>query len=394
MRKYLLGLAVCSGLLQAEGRVFITVDQDAVETTRFMSIRGGGIRMLQKADGIAVLEVPESSLDELSHMMHDRHRRCGGYRVHDSEEAARQSLEDAYHYKRLTRQLNPPFVIDQPDLAKAADSRIQTARVRQVIEDMSSMHNRYYKSETGIKASEWVHDLWQGIIKDVPGASVRYVSHKGYPQKSVVVTFAGSDIQDEVVVIGGHLDSIAGFGSSHVHAPGADDNASGIASMTEAMRAIVEIGYKPRRTLEFMAYAAEEVGLRGSGDLAKTYKKEGRKVVGVMQLDMTNYPGSEKDIYIFDDYTNPMLNRFVTDLIETYLTDLSWDYSRCGYACSDHASWTAQGFAATYPSESKMSEDSPFVHTERDTLQNGDASAAHAAKFARLGAVFAVEAAR
>ena len=67
------------------------------------------------------------------------------------------------------------------------------------------------------------------------------------------------------MVLGGHLDSISNAGSGEtMRAPGADDDASGIASMTEALRAMIASGYKPRRTIKMMGYAAEEVGLRGS----------------------------------------------------------------------------------------------------------------------------------
>jgi len=74
---------------------------------------------------------------------------------------------------------------------------------------------------------------------------------------NVVGEIAGSDLRDEVVMIGAHLDSW--------HAsPNASDNASGVAVMMEAMRILKATGAKPRRTIRIALWAGEEQGLFGS----------------------------------------------------------------------------------------------------------------------------------
>src|SRR5204863_2474512 len=118
--------------------------------------------------------------------------------------------------------------------------------------------------------------------------------------------------RDEVVVLGGHLDSInARGGNRTARAPGADDDASGIATLTETLRVLLASNYRPERTIEFMAYAAEEVGLRGSQDIARAYQRDGVRVVGALQLDMTNFQGSDRDIWLMKDFTNAAQNDFV-----------------------------------------------------------------------------------
>lgn len=174
-------------------------------------------------------------------------------------------------------------------------------------------------------------------------------------------------------------------------APGADDDASGIAGLTEVLRVIAASGYTPRRTIKLIAYAAEEVGLRGSQEIASEYKKTGVNVVGVIQLDMTNFKGSENDLYLFTDYTDEPQNRFLANLVKTYLPTLTVGYDKCGYACSDHAAWHAQGYAASMPFESEIRKDNPHIHTARDTLANSGGHALHALKFAWLAAAYAVE---
>ena len=80
---------------------------------------------------------------------------------------------------------------------------------------------------------------------------------EGRTVHNVVAEIPGSDKADEVVMLGGHLDSW--------HAgTGATDNAIGCAVMMEAARIIVATGLKPRRTIRVALWAGEEQGLFGS----------------------------------------------------------------------------------------------------------------------------------
>ena len=68
---------------------------------------------------------------------------------------------------------------------------------------------------------------------------------------------------------------------------------------------------------------------------------------------------------------------FVAKLITTYLPGITIGYDSCGYACSDHASWTAQGYYASMPFETAMGQDNPYIHTANDTYANSGSQAAH-----------------
>jgi leucyl aminopeptidase len=108
---------------------------------------------------------------------------------------------------------------------------------------------------------------------------------------------------------------------------------------------------------------------------------------------MTNYQGSDRDIWLIDDFTNPAQNRFVAALIEQYTT-ATWGVDRCGYACSDHASWFRAGVPASMPHETRSRDRNNNIHTARDTLEVSGNNADHAAKFARLGTAYAIELAK
>ena len=144
-----------------------------------------------------------------------------------------------------------------------------------------------------------------------------------------------------------------------------------------------------------MAYAAEEVGLRGSGAIAGEYAGAGRNVVGVLQLDMTGFRGSEKDMYFVTDFVNPYATEFLQALIEEYNSNgkhaISHGEITCGYACSDHASWTRNGYPAGFPFEALFTEYNRKIHTPEDLTSNLDSTGEHQARFAKLAVEFAVE---
>jgi carboxypeptidase Q len=74
---------------------------------------------------------------------------------------------------------------------------------------------------------------------------------------NTVAEIPGGDLRDEVVMLGGHLDSWHG-------GTGATDNAAGVAVAMEAARIIQALGLKPRRTIRVALWGGEEQGLLGS----------------------------------------------------------------------------------------------------------------------------------
>jgi hypothetical protein len=74
---------------------------------------------------------------------------------------------------------------------------------------------------------------------------------------NTVAEIPGTDLKDEVVMLGGHLDSWHG-------ATGATDNAAGVAVAMEAVRIIKALGLQPRRTIRIALWSGEEQGLLGS----------------------------------------------------------------------------------------------------------------------------------
>lgn len=372
-------LAACSSSSPpAPSQVYITIDTDALPTVA--QVEHHAVDAVDRAGEVAVVAIDPADVDALSEAMHEQHQRCGGFMVHDSLDDARAALREPAD-KRID------YTIDRGELVGAVLPKLDQSKILATIGELSAMRNRYYRSQTGAAASLWLRDRWLSFT-DRKDVTAELVDH-GYPQKSVVLTIPGTTRASEVIVLGGHLDSIA-VGGTESNAPGADDDASGIATLTEVVRVLLQSDYHPARTIKVMAYAAEEIGLRGSLSIARDYKKKNVDVVGALQLDMTNYQGSEKDIYLMQDFTSAAQNGFLAKLIDTYV-GASWDLDACGYACSDHAAWHRIGVPASMPFEARMRDANRKIHTANDTLELSNNNASHALKFAKLATAYAVE---
>jgi carboxypeptidase Q len=81
---------------------------------------------------------------------------------------------------------------------------------------------------------------------------------------NTIAEIPGSDLKDEIVMLGGHLDSWQA-------GTGATDNGAGCAVMMEAMRIIQTLGLKPRRTIRIALWTGEEEGLLGSRAYVKQH---------------------------------------------------------------------------------------------------------------------------
>lgn len=372
--------------------VWITIGNDGLEALKHdqFEFNEKALQRSRSVNDVTMVKVNENQLSTISEFMHHEFNRCGGFIAHNSESAALKYLNMQSAASTVAAKA-ADYTIDNPDEVATLQNQISEARIKSTIQTLSSYVNRYYTTQAGLESAQWIKGTWENLASGYSNASVEYFNHS-WKQPSVIMTVTGQKQPDEIIVLGAHLDSTVGGGvGENTSAPGADDDASGIATLTEVIRAITSTGYKPDKTVVFMGYAAEEVGLRGSNAIASSYKNQGKNVIGVFQLDMTNYKGSSSDIYIIDDYTNAAQNQFLENLVNTYQTNLTVGHSRCGYGCSDHAAWHNNGFVASFPFEATFSGSNPSIHTANDTLARSNNDATHAVKFAKLAAAYVAE---
>lgn len=275
------------------------------------------------------------------------------------------------------------------EIEKAA-GEVSETELKKWLDWFSAFPTRFNKSG---KANVHVDELYNKLTKLVQDApykvTVTKISHNTTPQKSLRVRIEGKSRPDEIVVLGGHYDSINMYGGANGRAPGVDDNASGSANLLEALRIVLQRA-QPERSIEFFWYAGEESGLLGSAEIAEDYKNKKKNVIAVMQLDMTLNPGDgELVIGNFTDFTSAWLRDYFKDVNDLYLKAKLVE-DKCGYGCSDHASWYRQGYSTFLPFEATFDTINPNIHTPNDVF-NSTSSLKHTAAFAKLAVIFALD---
>jgi bacterial leucyl aminopeptidase len=416
----LLALAVSLPAYAAEESGWITIERGVAQRALVgfaaagnpgaLTIMEGGsssaLSQTARDKDVVVARLAVSGVDELAEILHRERHQCGGFMWHSSREEADQAAARANAPGPVAMPALS-YTIDNRNVANTLISQVQEVNVRNTIIMLGSFFTRYHNCPQGVQSANAIRDLWQGYATAANRADVTVelfphtYTNPTIPtmQPSVILTIPGGRLASEIVVLGAHQDSTNNPNNCSgtdpgSRAPGQDDDASGIASLSEVIRVALLAGYHPARTVKFMAYAAEEIGLKGSAQIAQTYQNQGVNVAGVMQLDMTDYKGSTGDVYVYTDFTNPAQNAFLQSLITTYTPTLIQGTDQCGYGCSDHASWTSRGYPASLPFEARFTQYDPFIHTENDTLANLQNNANHALKFSKVAAAFMAELAK
>lgn len=156
---------------------------------------------------------------------------------------------------------------------------------------------------------------------------------------NVVGEIGGTDLKDELVMIGAHLDTW--------HAsPNASDNTSGVAVVLEAMRVLRAVGAKPRRTIRAALWSGEEQGLHGSreyvlkhfGDPAKGVTPAYEKFAAYFNQDYG--PGQYRGIYLQgNDAAHAMMTAWTAPFRDLGMTTVS----PRGVGSTDHISFDRVG---------------------------------------------------
>lgn len=360
--------------------------------------------------------VSEEELHDLVHANHNHNKleegqriKCPGFFAVLDDEEEDETLQQSISYKmRLQAKENncniggapgpelPEVTKSKEELIKELVTKTNGTNIRSWVENLSDgslWPTRYHLARSNTDVPNWIAEEFRKLANGRTDIKIRTVAHKNTPQHSVEVIIEGNgDNKDQFVVLGGHQDSIHGSDSrrdSNARAPGADDNASGVASLLEAFRVLMEADFKPDATVVFYTYAAEEIGLVGSQEIARTWANERKEVLGVMQIDMAMYSTRNSNkIQFISDYVNQDLTALAASLAEDYL-GLEVSYMSCGYACSDHASWTENGFPSMMPVEDEFSASAKRIHTLNDVADN-NMSGEYASNFSKLAVAFAL----
>jgi hypothetical protein len=153
------------------------------------------------------------------------------------------------------------------------------------------------------------------VLQTEAGMEVHAKHEAEQPTMNVVGLLEGSDESrsKEYLVIGGHLDHVGSQGGV-IYAPGANDNASGSAAVLQMARAFTSSGVKPKRSIIFVTFASEEIGLAGASHFVDHPPVPLENITAMLNLDCIGFGDS---IQVGNGKSSPQLWRIARRLDST-----------------------------------------------------------------------------
>ncbi|MDD4575526.1 MAG: M20/M25/M40 family metallo-hydrolase [Bacteroidales bacterium] len=168
--------------------------------------------------------------------------------------------------------------------------------------------------------------------------------------QNVIGIIDGTDpvLKNEFIVIGAHYDHLGygGYGSSSrspdtiaIH-PGADDNASGVAVMLDLAKRLQANKSKLKKSVVFVAFGAEELGIIGSKEFIKAALINPTKIKTMINLDMVGRLNEEQRLQIGGTGTALEFDEYIDNVNKKY--KLLIQKNPDGYGPSDHSSFYSE----------------------------------------------------
>jgi carboxypeptidase Q len=190
---------------------------------------------------------------------------------------------------------------------------------------------------------------------------------EGKTAYNAIAEIAGSDKKDEVVMLGGHLDSWHS-------ATGATDNAIGCAVMMEAARILKAIGVTPRRTIRMALWSGEEQGILGSQAYVKEHfgsyesqKPEYSKLVAYLNIDSGT--GRARGAGVFGPPEAAAVVREILKPFEDFGVFGASATSSRGIGGTDHTAFNNVGLTGIGFSQDPIEYSTHTHHTNLDTYE-------------------------
>jgi hypothetical protein len=253
----------------------------------------------------------------------------------------------------------------------SADPRIQglvdavnKANIQARVVQLASNFTRI---STNAAAIDTARDQIAAQLASYGYAAPVFQQFSGSHGDNVVLTIPGAVTPSQIVVLGAHYDSINGGGSS-LAAPGADDNASGSASLMELAR-VLKTGGPLKSTLRLIWFAGEEYGLLGSDFNAQQAVTQNQDIVAMINMDMNAYraPGDVRDCDFATNDTTASLRSFCDQMGALYVSGWASTTGVLTAGTSDHRSYFQAGFPAAFLFED-LAQYYGQIHTANDTV--------------------------
>ncbi len=308
----------------------------------------------------------DAELEKMANSKPDTARRQAGRNVSPEQMAARRQQQ------ALTRQLNGFYNKEKPALVLSMNGRGNDGTV--FVQNGGSVNKGAENNYAWVMLSSDDYLRVQRLVN--AGEKVKLeaeVKTKFYDKDirgyNVVAEIPGTDpvLKDEIVMLGGHLDSWQG-------ATGATDNAAGCAVMMEVVRIIKATGLNPKRTIRIALWGGEEQGLHGSRNYVKNHfadpadmilKPVHAKVSAYYNMD--NGTGRVRGIYLQgNEKAGPIFSKWLEPFYDLDAKTVTIDNT----GGTDHLAYDAVGIPGFQFIQDEIEYDTRTHHTNMDTYDH------------------------
>ncbi len=231
------------------------------------------------------------------------------------------------------------------------------------IEDLQALQTRYALAENRKAVAQWIQEKFISFGYNQVVLDSFNLSQYGVETVQYNVLCKGNNPKSskEYVLLGAHHDAIT-YVNPADSAPGADDNASGVAGVLEVARVLKTHGTATKIPFHFATWAAEELGLHGSEHYVQKFKALDSLPVFYFNLDMI--ANNLNNNLLMNYQADPELLSLL-DITENY-TELTPNAASSGGG-SDHMPFSNRNIPIIYYSEYHFSD---VYHSEADILAN------------------------
>ena len=262
-----------------------------------------------------------------------------------------------------------PVVTEVDPRIRAMMDQVNMDSLQATVQHLQDYNSRIWNSSNAFTASDWIAGRMEALgleVEQQPFYANTWTG-SGQAAPNVIGIQRGTLYPNTYVVCGSHFDSFSweamyGGGSC----PGADDNATGVASVLESARIMSQ--YEFEYSIVYCAYGCEEMGLYGSEAYASRCQQQGMDIIGYFNNDMNGYLYGDQ-IHIDLIYPNSVepIGSYYMNVANVYYPEMPVRHVNFTQGDSDHTSFNNHGYMGIYPFEDYQHY-SPNIHTPQDLI--------------------------
>jgi len=272
--------------------------------------------------------------------------------------------EDNNFYPQKASEFTDDFIID---IIEQLDETMYLS----YLEDIVDFGPRVTGTPACHDAGDYIYNEFQSMDLEVRYHGWNY---GGYEDRNIEATLTGTDnTSDEIYIICAHYDTVS-------NCPGADDDASGVATVLAA--AYILSQYEFNHTIRFVTFSGEEQWMLGSHEYVMEAVQNGDNIIAVLNVDMIGFALTSthgSNIKIFKNPPSLWISDYTIDIAEEYYDYIHLNVVPLGEAPSDQLYFWENGFDAVFYHEYEFNY---YYHTPNDIIENMNIT--YATRFSKL----------